>query len=48
MSTFTENRDRYLERDIAAAFFDAMLINSDTRRLNSDEHFTVDGTLLEA
>ena len=34
--------------DIAAAFFDAVLLHADTERLLSDEHFTVDGTLIEA
>jgi hypothetical protein len=47
-TTFTKNRDRLLNGDIAAAFFNAILIHSDTERLLSDEHFTVDGTLLEA
>jgi len=47
-TTFTKNRDRLLDGDIAAAFFDAVLIHADTNRLLSDEHFTVDGTLLEA
>jgi transposase len=47
-TTFTKNRDRLLDGDIAAAFFDAVLIHADTERLLSDEHFTVDGTLLEA
>jgi transposase len=47
-TTFTKNRDRLLEGDIAAAFFEAVLIHADTERLLSDEHFTVDGTLLEA
>ena len=47
-TTFTKNRDRLLDGDIAAAFFDAILIHADTERLLSDEHFTVDGTLLEA
>ena len=47
-STFSNNRDRLLEGDIAAAFFDAILIHADTERLLSDEHFTVDGTLLES
>jgi transposase len=47
-TTFTKNRDRLLEGDIAAAFFDAVLIHADAARLLSDEHFTVDGTLLEA
>jgi transposase len=47
-TTFTKNRDRLLDGDIAAAFFDAVLIHADTARLLSDEHFTVDGTLLDA
>jgi transposase len=47
-TTFTKNRDRLLAGDIAAAFFDAILIHADSARLLSDEHFTVDGTLLEA
>jgi transposase len=47
-TTFTKNRDRLLDGDIAAAFFDAVLIHADTERLLSDEHFTVDGTMLEA
>ena len=47
-TTCTKNRDRLLTGDIATAFFDAVLIHADTARLLSDEHFTVDGTLLEA
>jgi transposase len=47
-TTFTKNRDRLLDGDIAAAFFEAVLIHADSARLLSDEHFTVDGTLLEA
>ena len=47
-TTFTKNRDRLLDGEVAAAFFDAVLIHADTERLLSDEHFTVDGTLLEA
>src|SRR5213082_950382 len=47
-TTFTKNRDRLLNGDIAAAFFNAVLIHADTERLLSDEHSTVDGTLLEA
>jgi len=47
-TTFTKNRDRLLDGDIAAAFFDAILIHADSARLLSDDHFTVDGTLLEA
>ena len=47
-TTFTKNRDRLLDGDIAAAFFEAVLIHADTKALLSDEHFTVEGTLLEA
>ena len=47
-TTFTKNRDRLLDGDIAAAFFDALLVHADSTRLLSDDHFTVDGTLLEA
>jgi transposase len=47
-TTFSKNRDRLLDGDIATAFFEAVLIHADTARLLSDEHFTVDGTLLEA
>ena len=47
-STFSKNRDRLLEGDIAAVFFEAILIHAETERLLSDEHFTVDGTLLES
>jgi IS5 family transposase len=47
-TTFSKNRDRLLDGDVATAFFDAVLIHADTARLLSDEHFTVDGTLLEA
>jgi transposase len=47
-TTFTKNRDRLLKGDIAQAFFEAVLRHADTARLLSDEHFTVDGTLLEA
>ena len=47
-TTFTKNRDRLLDGDIAAAFFEAVLIHARSEQLLSDEHFTVDGTLLEA
>src|SRR5258708_34785395 len=42
-TTFTKNRDRLLRGDIAAAFFDAIVLHADSKRLLSDEHFTVDG-----
>ena len=45
---FTKNRDRLLAGDVAAAFFEDVVAQARTSRLLSDEHFTVDGTLLEA
>lgn len=47
-TTFTKNRERLLAGDIARQFFTAVLAQARGRRLLSDEHFTVDGTLLEA
>ena len=47
-TTFTKNRDRLLEGDVARAFFDAVLGQAEERRLLSSDHFTVDGTLIEA
>jgi transposase len=47
-TTFTKNRDRLLEGDIADAFFAEVLTAIKQDGLLSDEHFTVDGTLLEA
>jgi transposase len=47
-TTFSKNRDRLLASDIAAAFFDAVVGQARDAGLLSDEHFTVDGTLLEA
>ena len=47
-TTFSKNRDRLLQGDIAAAFFDAVVAQARQAGLLSDEHFTVDGTLLEA
>ncbi len=47
-STFAKNRERLLEHDVAAHFFDAVLAEAQWHGLLSDEHFTVDGTLLES
>ena len=47
-TTFSKNRDRLLGSDIAAAFFDGVLAQARAADLLSDEHCTVDGTLLEA
>jgi len=47
-STFSKNRERLLAGDIAEAFFQGVLREARVGQLLSDEHFTVDGTLLEA
>jgi len=47
-TTFTKNRDRLLAGDIARQFFEAVLTQARAQRVLSAEHFTVDGTLLEA
>src|SRR5271169_3044033 len=47
-STFSKNRDRLLEGKIAAKFLAAVLAQPRVKRLLSSEHFSVDGTLVEA
>lgn len=47
-TVFTKNRERLLEGDIARAFFEKVRELAETKRLVSNEHFTVDGTLIEA
>lgn len=47
-STFSKNRQRLLDHDVARQFFQAVLEEARQRELLSEEHFTVDGTLLEA
>src|SRR5512140_1910375 len=47
-TVFTKNRERLLEGEVADAFFDHVLAEAKAKELLSDEHFTVDGTLLEA
>jgi transposase len=47
-TVFSKNRERLLRGKIAQAFFDAVLHQAQENNLLSDEHFTVDGTLLEA
>ncbi|HEY1260593.1 MAG TPA: IS5 family transposase [Stellaceae bacterium] len=47
-SSFTKNRDRLLEGEIAAKFLAAMLSQPRIKRLLSSEHFSVDGTLIQA
>src|SRR5947207_6461274 len=46
-TVFSKNRDRLLAGEIAAEFFDAVLEVARSKELLSDEHFTVDGTLVE-
>ncbi|MEP6934155.1 MAG: hypothetical protein ABI988_09480 [Nitrospirota bacterium] len=48
VTVFTKNRDRWLAGEMARAFFEPVLAQAKTKRLLSDEHFTVDGTLIEA
>jgi len=45
---FTTNRRRLLDCEAADAFFDAVLARARARQLRSNEHFTVDGTLIQA
>jgi len=47
-STFSKNRERLLEGDIAAKFLSAVLSQPRVKRLISSDHFSVDGTLIEA
>jgi len=47
-STFSKNRDRLLEGDIAAKFLSAVLAQPRVKKLLSTDHFSVDGTLIEA
>ena len=47
-STFSKNRDRLLEGEIAAKFLTAVLAQPKVKRLLSSDHFSVDGTLIEA
>jgi transposase len=47
-TVFTKNRERLLAGDIAQAFLERVVAAARARHLLSDEHFTVDGTLIEA
>src|SRR6478672_2549913 len=47
-TTFCKNRDRLLDGEVAAKFFVAILNLPQVRKLLSSEHFSVDGTLIEA
>jgi len=47
-TVFTKNRKRLLEHQVGQALFDEVVLEADRHDLLSDEHFTVDGTLIEA
>jgi transposase len=47
-TVFTKNRDRLLEGAVAEEFFSLVVEQARARKLLSEEHFTVDGTLIEA
>jgi len=47
-TVFTKNRERLLSGEIAQAFFEQVMAQARERQFLSDEHFTVDGTLIEA
>jgi len=47
-TVFSKNRDRLLSGDVARSFFEKVLDQARSRHLLSNEHFTVDGTLIEA
>jgi transposase len=47
-TVFTKNRDRLLEADVAQGFLARVVEQARAKGWTSDEHFTVDGTLLEA
>lgn len=47
-TTFSHNRERLLEHDVARALFGTVVERARKRRLTSSEHFSVDGTLIEA
>ncbi len=47
-TTFTQNRERLLEQEISRRFFEQILKQAKKKQLLSSEHFTVDGTFIEA
>ena len=47
-TVFSKNRERLMEGDVAQQFFDRILEQAEAANLTSDEHFSVDGTLIEA
>jgi transposase len=47
-TVYAKNRDRLMEHEVAARFFEEVVSYAGSKGLMSDEHFTVDGTLIEA
>jgi hypothetical protein len=47
-SSFSRNRGRLLEHDVASEFFRTVVAEARELKLTSDQHFTVDGTLIQA
>jgi len=47
-TVFCKNRERFIDGEIARRFFDQVLAQADAQNLVSQEHFSVDGTLIEA
>ena len=47
-TTFCKNRERLMQHEAARAFFEQVVAHARSRRLLSEDHFTVDGTLIEA
>jgi transposase len=48
VTVFTKNRERLLDGDVAAKFFATVLNQTEVKKLLSNDHFSVDGTLIEA
>jgi len=48
VTVFTKNRDRLLDGEVAREFLAEVVSQAQHKKLTSDEHFTVDGTLIEA
>ena len=46
-TTFTKNRDRLVQHEVARQFFEAVVRQARQKGLMSAEHFTVDGTLID-
>ncbi len=47
-TTFSKNRERFIDGDVARGFFDQVLTKAREKGLMSEDHFSVDGTLVEA